>query len=235
MTIILSEARTTTAGDLVTSALKKARVLGQDQTASPGDMSDGLAALNAMLDSWWLERLAVYRQRQESFTWSGASNTIGSGGDFSTTRPVKVTGAFFRVGSTDHPLTIITREQYDSEPLKSTSGTPAYLFYDPEYPLGKLYLFPVPAEGELFLSSYQQIEAFTSPTDEADLPPGYERAVIFNLAVEIAPEYGLEAPGSVQRIAAQSKSILKRHNATPSVLSMPSGLTRSIYDIRRGY
>ncbi len=48
--------------------------------------------------------------------------------------------------------------------------------------------------------------------DTLDLPPGYERALKYNLAVEIAPEYEREASSTVKDIAKTSYGVVVRTN-----------------------
>jgi hypothetical protein len=55
-------------------------------------------------------------------------------------------------------------------------------------------------------------------------PPGYLRAFRYNLACELAPEFGVEPSPQVRRIAMYSKRNLKRINNPDDVMSMPSAL-----------
>jgi hypothetical protein len=68
------------------------------------------------------------------------------------------------------------------------------------------------------------------------LPPGYLRAFKYNLACEIAPEFGVEPPPTVSRIAMTSKRNLKRINNPDDVMSMPYSLvaTRQRFNVYAG-
>lgn len=229
-----------TASELITRALRRARILGVDQAASAEDISNGFSLLNDLLDSWWLERLAVYREKQESFAWAAgnASRTIGTGGDFDTVRPVAVLGAFFRVDNVDYPVTVLTdRAQYDSESLKSTQGIPAFLYYDPAYPVGTLYSYPVPNQAmTLYVNTQQRIGSFSSPGETVDLPPGYRGALIDGLAELLCSDYGIEPPAVLVKEARRTKAVLKRLNAPAPVLSIPGALMKPYhFDINRGW
>lgn len=218
----------TTAGDIVRAALGKLLVLSSQDTLTSAEVEDGLDALNAMMDSWWNESLAVYQIKQESFPLTAAvgAYTIGSGGTWNTTRPVRITGGFVRYQSVDYQLQILDRPQYDLISYKTNQGIPLALFYDRAYPLGTVTLYPLPqpAGMTIFLDSYLQIQSFANATDLIDLPPGYARALIFNLAVEISADYNKEVPPTVARIAAQSLGTLKRNNRQDVVARFDSAI-----------
>lgn len=207
----------TTAGDLIRKALGKILVLGKQDTLASADLDDGLDALNAMLNSWWTgESLAVFAIEQETFTTTAgvASYTIGPGATWNTTRPIRVLPSVANYQSVDYPVQVIDRLQYDPIPYKQPQGIPMVLFYDREYPIGTIYLYPVPSPSGITirLDTYQQLQSFASIATPINLPPGYIRAIINNLAIELAPDYNKDVPQSLAKVAAESKGNLKRNN-----------------------
>lgn len=215
---------------LITRAMRLAGAIGKGETPDSDEAEDGRTAVNAMLDSWQLERLMVYQIVQGSYTWPAAttSRTIGSGGDFSAQRPVRIDSAFVRdANSNDLPLAVLQdRQQYDGIVSKSTQSTvPQWIFMDQAYPLGVLYLYPVPSvELTLKLNTWQTLQAFTSLTTELALPPGHERAIVFNLALEFSPEFGSgsKMDPQVPVIAVQSKAAIKTINQPSMVAQLDS-------------
>ncbi len=206
----------TTAGDLIRGALGKLLVLGTQDTLASADMDTGLDVLNAMLDSWWLESLAVYAVNQQSFaTTAGVSSyTIGPGQTWNTTRPNRVLSSVASYQGVDYPVNAIDRAQYDRIPYKATSGIPIVLFYDREFPTGTVYLYPGPSPSGITikLNTYQQLQSFANIADPIDLPPGYARMIITNLAVELAPDFGRQASNELLLTARESKAAVKRNN-----------------------
>jgi hypothetical protein len=220
--------------------MRLAGVIGKGETPDSDESADGLTALNAMLDSWRLERLMVYQIVQGSYTWASSttSRTIGSGGNFNASRPVRIESAFFRDSSSnDYELAVLrTREEYDSITIKSTTGTqPQWLFYDPAYPLGVLYAYPIStAQWTLLLNTWQSLQSFSALTTDLALPPGYERAIAYGLAMEIAPEYGSgqKMDPQVPLIAIQSKAAIKTVNQPSMVAQIEApGCGGGIYNI----
>ena len=215
-----------TAAEILNSALRKIGEFQAGETVSSDISTVGLALLNTMLDSWAAERLSVYQIAQLSNTWPAAttSRTIGSGGNFTNSRPVRVDSAFFLDSSSNkYELQILRgRAQYDAFTTpSSTADLPEYLFYDPSYPTGTLYLYPVP-EGAitLLLNVWQTLQSFASLSTDLALPTGYQRAIEFNLAVEWAHEFGREVPRAVMAIAIQSKAVIKSINLPEPMMSL---------------
>ena len=68
------------------------------------------------------------------------------------------------------------------------------------------------------------------------LPPGFLRAFRYNLACELAPEFGVEPSRHVQRIAMTSKRNLKRINNPDDLMSIPYPIVgnRQRYNIYAG-
>ena len=209
----------TTASDIISRSMRLIQVLGTGRrTLTSNELADGIDALNSMLDSFSLERLMIYQILEENFPLvvGTANYTIGAGGTFNTTRPIKIENAFIRDSSNnDYRVVLIDNAQYDSLPLKTVRSRSQWLFYDAQNPLGYIRLMYVPAYAEtLYLNSWKQLQQFTDGTTVLALPPGYKRMIEYNLAVELSGEYGVTVPPSVALIAAQSKANVKRINST---------------------
>ncbi len=198
---------------------------------SATEATDFLPVLNSMLESWSLERLMVYQILQENFTLVAgtAAYTMGSGGDFNTTRPIKIVQAFTRdTGNLDFPIPkILGYSAYDSIILKSVGNTyPQYLFNDYANPLSTIRLYPRPIAGlNLYLDSWKQLQSFAID-DALALPPGYQSAIEWNLCIELADEYGRDPTANMRRNATNYKATVKRINQPMTTLMVDPGLTR---------
>lgn len=212
--------------ELIKTAAQKLGAVESGASLTAEEANDGLNVLNSMLDAWAIDRRYVYQIQQESLSWTGGatSKTIGSSGDFNTTRPERIEqGTFFRdSNNNDYPVMVTeNREVYDRLTVKSTTSTyPQILFYDKAYPLGTLYVYPVPSSAlTLKLNSWKILQSFAALTTDLSLPMGYRHAIEHNLAIELEPVFELKAPDSVIRLANKSLAALSRHNSPSMVAS----------------
>lgn len=227
----------TTARTIIESSLRKIGALTKFDDLSADEAVDGLESLNQMLDSWSTDGLIVFARSWEVFNLTGGDGeyTIGSGADFNTTRPNHIIEAFVRSDTTDYPLEIITEEDYYKKIVdKSSQGIPDYLCYDTAFPNGRIRLWPVPSSSlALHLLSEKPFSAYALD-DTVSLPPGYEMAIIYNLAIIQAPEYGQPASGDIVGIAMESLGSIKRNNARNRPIKWQPG-TLGEYNVLTGW
>ena len=212
----------TTALDLIEHAALKLGAKNTGESLTADEANDSLDILNAMLDHWAVDRLMVYQIVQSSYSWAGgsASRTIGTSGDLNGSRPIRIEpGTYFRDSSNvDYPVEIVRdRASYDTLVSKSDSTTfPELLFYDPAYPLGTIYVYPVPsATLTLKLNHWQTLQSFAALTTDLSLPPGYQWTIEHNLAVALSPVFSIVPSALVVAEANRSKAVLARVNHVP--------------------
>lgn len=204
-----------TARQIVENAAKKLSILGRGQTLSADEADDGLNVLNAMLGSWSSDDCLIYTKTRETFSLTGAqSYTIGTSADFNTAKPLHITSAFVSQSDIDYPIMQANEGQYNGFAYKPSGGGPAeYYYYDNNYPIATIYLFPVPDSSyTITICSVKELDQFTTLNTVYDLPPAYKKALEFNLAVEWAPNYEKEASGTVQRESIKSLRNVKKIN-----------------------
>lgn len=225
-----------TANSIVTRSLRLIGVIQPGEALTAADEQTGLEALNGMMGSWANDRLLVYHLVQENFALSSASSfTIGPGGAFNTVRPVMIDGGFIRESDQDYPLRVIGRDDYDRISSKSTQDRPDRLFYDPSFPLGRVYFYPSPTGGTAFLNMQKILQSFPAGITAVSLPPGYEEALAYSLAVRIAPEYGRPISQEVASVAVSTLAGIQRINAPDIVSRYDTEIVRRRhYDITQG-
>lgn len=84
--------------DIITLAMRRARVLGVGQSVSDDDADTAFTAMNLMIAQWARQRYMVYRLVDlEKITTGAQSYTVGPGGDFDIIeRPDQIESAFVR-------------------------------------------------------------------------------------------------------------------------------------------
>ena len=232
-----------TALDQIKAALRLIGQLAEGEEPSPQAAQDALNAMNQMIDSWNTERLAVFSTEDQVFNWptDEITRTLGPTGDFVGNRPVLIDDAtYFRDPQTNvsFGIKLINQQQYDGIAVKTVTSTyPQVMWINMEYPNITMTIYPKPTR--LLEWHFISVEELTKPaTLQTDLffPPGYLRAFKYNLACEIAAEFGVEPPPTVQRLAMTSKRNLKRINNPDDIMSMPYAIvaSRQRYNIYAG-
>lgn len=232
-----------TAGDQINRALRLLGVLAENETPSAAMSQDGLMAMNQMIDSWDTERLSVFCTQDQVFTWPAGEyiRTLGPSGNFVGLRPVLLDEAtYFRDPGTNVSFGIkfINQQQYNGIAVKTVTSTyPQVIFVNMGFPNVTMSIYPRPTRDlEWHFISVQKLDEPATLVTDLFFPPGYLRAFTYNLAMEIAPEYGVEPSRQVQRIAMTSKRNIKRINNPDDVMSMPYAIvaTRQRFNIYAG-
>jgi hypothetical protein len=234
---------TTTAGDQINGALRLLGVLAEGETPSAATSQDALNALNQMIDSWNTERLAVFSTQDQVFSWlpGNISRTLGPTGNFVGNRPILLDDStYFKdpASGISYGIKIINQQQYDGIAVKTVTSTyPQVIWLNMSYPDIEMYIYPVPTK--VLEWHFISVEELTQPATIATtlaFPPGYLRAFRYNLACEMAPEFGVEPTPTVSRIAMASKRNLKRINNPDDIMALPYSIvgTRQRYNIFAG-
>lgn len=233
----------TTAGELINGSLRLLGVLAEGETPSADTANDALVAMNQMIDSWNTERLSVFALQDQVFIWPAGeiTRTLGPSGDFVGNRPILLDDAtYFRDPSTNvsYGIKFINRQQYDGIAVKTVTSTyPQVVYTNMTYPDIEMFVYPRPIRDlEWHFVSVEELTAPATLSTDLTFPPGYLRAFRYNLACELAPEFGVEPSRQVQRIAMTSKRNLKRINNPDDIMSMPYSLiaTRQRFNIYAG-
>lgn len=227
MTIIVSTtaASTSTAQQIVNRALRLIGELASGDSPSDDEGADALQALNALIGDWSNDSLMCYAVRDETLTLatSQASYTLGPSGDLDTTRPEVIEGCYVVVSGVSYPVQVLeTPQQYAAVKVKAQAGDwPLKVYYEPDVPLGTLFCYPVPNGAvEMHLLTKTPL-TFYSLADTVEMPPGWDNALAFNLAIALAPEYETQPSQYVVLTARNSRRGIRNVNAIP-VLAKPA-------------
>jgi hypothetical protein len=233
----------TTAGDLINGSLRLLGVLAEGETPSAETSQDALLAMNQMIQSWNTERLAVFSTQDQVVTWppSTISRTFGPTGDIVANRPVAIDDStYFRdpANGISYGLKLINQQQYNGIAVKTVTSTyPQVLWVNMTYPDIEMYVYPVPTKVlEFHVVSVNELTQPVNLATDLAFPPGYLRCFRYNLACELAPEFGTEPSRQVQRIAMTSKRNIKRINNPDDIMALPYSIvaTRQRFNIFAG-
>ena len=233
----------TTANDQINGALRLLGILAEGETPSAATSQDALTALNQMIDSWNTERLMIYNTIDQVFSWLPGVITqrLGPTGTLVGVRPVAIDDStYFRdpANNISFGIKIINQQQYDGIAVKTVTSTyPQVMWVNMEFPDITMTVYPVPTKVlEWHIISVQEMDQPASLSTDLYFPPGYLRAFRYNLACEIAPEFGVEPSPTVARIAMTSKRDLKRQNNPEDIMALPYSIvgTRQRFNIFAG-
>lgn len=223
---------TYSAQDIIKAAFRVLGVTSKSESPTADEMNDALQSLNFMIDNWAARRLLGTALIRESFPLTAfqQSYTIGVGGNFNTAVPFDIMSAFYRDSfNVDRQLEIVTREQFDSyEDKQIVSALPEALFFDPGptqqvNELGTIYLYFTPDASSsytLFIESQKPFTEFAALTTTVTFPPSYYRALKWNLALELAAEYGRPITQDMNENAIESLETLEAVNAVQVTCTM---------------
>lgn len=242
--------------ELITGSLRLINVVQANENPTADDMDISMTALNAMIDSWSTERLSLFLLRQYYFQLTAGQKeyTLGATGDWNIARPMsieKITTTLWgtitynaltglnELGTNttifDVPMEGLTDAQYAAIPVKNQTAPYPLKFYDNgNYPLRTVSFWPVPTTNPVVtLWMFQPLADYATLDDNLVFPKGYERALRFGLALELASEFGKEVPVDVIRIGVESKAHLKRLNSRSFIMRNDLGISSpgpSIYN-----
>lgn len=216
-----------TAQSLIQTALELLGVYAPGETMSAADSARGLQVLNAMMDEWSNESLFCYAILEQScpLVVGQSQYTVGPGGNVNGPRPLKiiegpVAAYIMDVNNNRYPVAVIPQDRWNMIGLlTNTSNIPDTMFYDPQYPLGIINLFPTPNESNtLYFDSYLQLSDFANLTTAMSLPRGYESAIYHNLALHLKPFFkDAQIDPLIIQLASNAKAAVKRTNIRENI------------------
>jgi len=214
--------------DLVTWALRTLGAIQSGATPEAGELTDGFEALNSWLDGLATQRATIYNVARNVYSLSAstASYTIGSGATFSQARPLWIENIGIIDDDTASPVNeipigpLLTEDEFARISQKTTEANyPSAAYYDYGFAssLGTIHVYPVPDNSSVDIVLYTPtaLTQLADQTTEYSFPPGYLRAIQFNLAMEIAPSYGLQPLPYVAEVAKTSLAWVKTANWRP--------------------
>ncbi len=241
--------RTVTLEGLVTGSLRLLGVYAPGEAPNPLEVTQGGLVLNDLIDDWATQGLTIPTTTRETFPLviGQQDYTIGVGGNFNTVRPqsIDAIAVVYNIGlATEYeiPLDELTYDAYIGISVKLLQSTfPTQFYYEPTYSasVGTIFMWPIPNQATVVAVYAGRILAQfdeANPTTAVILPPAYARALRYNLALDLLPEYPRpddSAVARIERIAKESLGNLKRQNEPVSVLDSGGDFGGSVWSLGR--
>lgn len=218
----------TSTQDIIKEALELLGVLSEGEALSAATLENSLRTFNFMVDSWNTEKLIIWVLARNEFTLTVGTNpheigpgVVAPGLDAPRPNRIEQGQAWIKggnLGTTETEMKVFTREQWAREYLSDQSTIPYGLYYEPLFPVAKIWFtFKPDLNYTIVLYLEQMLQQILSDTttSELSLPPGYAEALASNLAIKLAPKYGKTTPVEVINSAVEGKASIKRLNQKP--------------------
>ena len=217
----------TTFTDIATDAFAMLGVYAPGETITAADLNQAFISFNDMLDNWSNQSLAAFANVDNSVVLVNGKNsyTVGSGGDVNVARPLYLNSApgsayIVDLQSNVYPVTVIDQTAWNSISSRNVSGTwPEWVFYDPQFPLGILNVWPTPTAGyTLHFTSRAALVDAAAFNSSISLPPGYALALKANLAWVLIPYFAEQSQASAPFVIKQATKTLGDLKRTNTVI-----------------
>ncbi len=238
---------TYTALDLISDAFIEigAWAPGEQANANPDEAQWGFRKLNDLIDLFQAKQAYVYSYAFNTYNMTPNVNpqTIGPGGIYDTgeqPRPVRIESANLLLNETspsglvDLPINIRDRQWWAAQQVKAiTTNVPTDLYYDPTFPLGSCYFWPVSnIAREVRLEIWQTVSQFDTildpiggPGGPGTLPQAYRTALKLSLAEMLLPGSNREAHPALIQSALQARAAIFGNNAkSPRIATQDCGM-----------
>jgi hypothetical protein len=206
-----------------------------------------LEALNTLLDSWATERLLTFTRPKIPlvlvpgrgvYTWAALDDDPAA--DIPHMPPVRLEMALLTVEDTtpglEWPVEVCTQSEYEASVwLKGMeSSYPAMLYLEATQPVARLHVWPIPQHAyTLQLFPWSASLPYMHWDHALSWPNGYQKAMIWALACDLAPQYGIEPTATLLRTAEEAKRAIFPINVEVGRLSLRPG--RSVGGTPLGY
>jgi hypothetical protein len=221
----------TTATDIITDAALVGGVGDVYNALDANVLQMGLRLLNRLMDQWSAEFAPLFNII-DGFTgaptpgWTltpgTAAYTIGVAGLLGV-RPTQISEIYLLDGnSVSYYLVPITADEFARLVYKVAPGRPDRYYANFNEQTIQLTFYPTPAYADQVHCMYQdRMQLFANASTVVNLPPGYEEALIYNLALRLLPALGKQIPPDVASRASWAKGVITLANTNTYMLQNP--------------
>lgn len=180
-----------TRNQIIEAAMRKIGALAKGQSADSDDINNASMALNSLMALFETDGMPLWKRTTLPITLVASTNT------YNLLNAVKLAqlNILYTGGATKYPL--MPKSLYDFNRLPPTSGgIPNSYYFQPKIQDGTLVIWPTPTATEVVSYSLEAVvqkeyDGFFASGETPDFPPYWTDALIYGLAVRLAPETGL--------------------------------------------
>lgn len=222
------------AQSFIASALRLVGSLRSGANLSAAELKDSLQVLNDLMDSWSARRTSIFVvprvtldsnqvaltlvANQQVYT---LGNKIGTENFFLPRPPrlerVSILYSASQQTPVELPMEMLDDVRWQGIANKSiTSLLPQVCYVENDFPDMQLSFWPIPTQANpVVLYPWSALSQFPDLETAFSFPPGYARALRYNLAVDLAAEFpaDLTKLQMVMKIAAQSRADIESVNS----------------------
>lgn len=199
-----------TAAEIISAAFSK---IGVSASSASTYDTEALTCLNNIVGMLGAQSLN-YSVVEESFavTTADYDYTIGSGGQWDTTRPIRPISCYLKDSDGySHHVDIISSGDYFRISNKTFSMRPTELRWLPEWPLGRLIFNSTPDAAYSACFQFEKnFTEFSTASSALSAPNEYKECLVYNLAVSLGEDWGRSISKTIVAKAEEYKQIVKR-------------------------
>ena len=205
-----------TRDQIINDALLALNLISPIETATATEIAVAKRRLNNMIKAWQGMGIGLWLNDQKSLTLVvGQQSYLFGPGRAITVRPLTIVEA--RLKSSDGIETMleaISRDEYFTLPLKTSTGKPSQYYYDPQLTDGVFYIWPTADDDtdSIQLTIRTPIEIFVNLNDNPDFPIEWAEALVYNLAKRLAADYEVSADKFLMISALAKESFAEANN-----------------------
>jgi len=222
----MSSNYTVTRDQIISQALRKCGVLELGDTPDAASIANAGIALNLLIKQLSTEGLKLWKVSELIIPLVANTTKYILGGASSVTmydslapstaitdKPLKVIQGWYRntqsTPDIDTPVLLVSKQEYSLLGSKFSTGSSNTVFYDVKTTYGVLYVYLTPdtstaTNTQLHLIAQMQLKDITTALDTPDFPNEWMNCLIWNLADQLALEYGVPM-NARQEIATRSR------------------------------
>lgn len=223
----------TTIRQVISDSFLEGGIQAAGEVLSADDAAWGLNVFRRILNEWNADRLTVYASAFLTYTLvpNLSPHTIGpTGATFTATiRPVSIDGANLILPTDiNTPIRIVDAMWWLGQSTPTIETTvPTDLYYQPDWPTGSLYFWPVPEIAyDVQLMARVLLDDAVDLADTFSLPPGYQNALTLTLTEALLASYGVPQPptGLTARASKARARIFANNDVTPRLITQDAGM-----------